>query len=284
MTEKYPIDLAAIRETAESAAMTAGEFVRRMRVQGPIDIQFKGLRNLVTEADLGAEKLILEHIRSRFPEHSILSEETSPALAENAEYLGPLWIIDPVDGTTNFAQGLFQVGVSIAFAYEGKVQAGVVYAPFLGELFSAIRGQGALCNGKPIFVSDKSDFESCLIGTGFPYDRSDVSSVVSRFDRVLRRCRDLRRLGAASLDICWVACGRLDGFYESLAPWDMAAACLIAREAGAHIGHTAERDKDEVLPLEFDGRELILSGSKIFQEFRRIVCGPEVGGEPHYGQ
>jgi myo-inositol-1(or 4)-monophosphatase len=192
----------------------------------------------VTTADLASEKAIIETILAHFPNHKILAEESSdPALAATFN-AGPTWVIDPIDGTTNYAHGHNQVGVSIAYVVDGVAQAGAVLAPFQGELFTATKGGGALCNDEPIHSTETQTLSDALIATGFPYDRVNIDRVCARLLQLLRTCRDIRRIGAASVDISWVACGRLDAFYEeTLSPWDGAAACLIAREAGAKIGH-----------------------------------------------
>ncbi len=264
-------DLQRRLEVIVRAAEEAGAFIRSVREGGNVEIQFKGARDLLTQADTGAEKIVMRHIQEAFPNERILSEEASPVLDSADHYLEPLWVIDPVDGTTNFAQGHYQVGVSIAFAIGGEVQVGAVYAPFLNEMFTAIRGQGASCNGKPIACSKTVNLENSLIATGFPYKRDNLPPVVQRLDLVLQNCRDVRRLGAASLDICWVACGRIDGFYESLAPWDMAAGCLIARESGAIVGHSYDVEGRK-LPLELCGEDLVVAGGKIFEQLRELVA------------
>ena len=223
---------------AVDAAHRGGEIAREQRAASSVSISLKAARNLVTTADLASEKAIIETILSHFPEHKILAEESSQNARPNDFSVGPVWIIDPIDGTTNYAHGHNQVGVSIAYALDGIVQAGAVLAPFQGELFTATRGGGAFRNGTAIKCTDTSLLSDALIATGFPYERSNIDNICGRLLRLLRTCRDVRRLGAASLDICWVACGRLDAFSEeTLMPWDGAAGCLVAREAGATIGH-----------------------------------------------
>jgi myo-inositol-1(or 4)-monophosphatase len=229
---------AEVLAVAQAAALKAGELIRARRTSKAVAVSLKAARNLVTTTDLEAEKLIIEQIRKSFPEHRILAEESSDGVKPEAYSRGPLWVIDPIDGTTNFAHGHLQVGVSIGWIHDGKAEAGVVLSPFQDELFSASTGSGAFCNGSPITVTSTSRFEDALIATGFPYDRSRVDTVCNRLKRVLVDCRDVRRSGAASLDFCWVACGRLDGFYEQgLSPWDGVAGKVIVREAGGVIGH-----------------------------------------------
>jgi myo-inositol-1(or 4)-monophosphatase len=198
----------------------------------------KAARNLVTTADLASEKAIIETILGHFPTHAILAEESSDPASAATFNTGPVWIIDPIDGTTNYAHGHNQVGVSVAYAVDGVVHAGAVLAPFQGELFTATKGGGAFCNNDPIRATETQTLSDALIATGFPYDRSNIDRICARLLHLLRTCRDIRRIGAASVDISWVACGRLDAFYEeTLSPWDGAAGCLIAREAGAKVGH-----------------------------------------------
>lgn len=229
---------AELLRVAVEAAHRAGEEIRRQRHTQSLTVSFKGVRDLVTTADLAAEKIVIDTIRSYYPSHAILAEESAATVDPTQLGNGAAWIIDPVDGTTNYAHGHPHVGVSIACSLNGEVVAAAVLAPFLGELFTASRGAGAFLNGSPISVSTTNSLDQALIATGFPYDRSNVPNICKRLNALLPRCRDIRRLGAASLDICWVACGRLDAYYEEmLAPWDGAAGNLIAREAGARVGH-----------------------------------------------
>jgi len=263
--------LEQVLEVAASAAAKAGEYIVQARSGGTFGIQYKGARDLLTEADIGSEKIVLDIIRAAFPDDGFISEEASPSLQSEFDRRGPFWIIDPIDGTTNFAQGHHHVGVSIAFALDGVVQVGVVNAPFLAETFTAVRGQGAFCNGERICVSAETQMERSLICTGFPYKRDDLELLLNRFERVLRSCRDLRRFGAASIDICLVACGRLQGFYETLAPWDIAAACLVAREAGATIGHSSPVPENIPVPLEIWGGDLVVTCPGIYDQLQSLL-------------
>ena len=264
-------DLNKVLAVATAAAAKAGEYVAQSRSGGTFGVRYKGTRDLLTEADIGSEKIVLALIREAFPNDGIISEEASPNLQTDYDRSGPFWIIDPIDGTTNFAQGHHHVGVSIAFALDGVVQVGVVAAPFLSETFTAVRGQGAFCNGKRIAVSTETSIENSLIGTGFPYKREDLDLLLFRFARVLRACRDIRRFGAASVDLCLVACGRLQGFYETLAPWDIAAGCLIAREAGATIGHSSELPQHLPVLEEIWGEELVVTCPGIYEQLQSLL-------------
>lgn len=268
-------------EVAKVAATKAGIHARTLRNEGKFAIELKGSRDLVTEADLQCEQIIVETIRQRFPDHLILSEESPlPNLRELS--CGPLWIIDPIDGTTNFAHGQHCVGISIGFAIDGIRQAGVVYCPFLDELFYASRGNGAFLNDVPISVSSVTKAEEALICTGFPYQREYLTGIMRRLEQSLRTFRDIRRLGACSVDICFTACGRLDGFYEDVKPWDVAAALMIAEEAGASIDRffdpetkfRAWSDPDNLTPEQIDGSNLIVCAPGIkdaLKEALRII-------------
>jgi myo-inositol-1(or 4)-monophosphatase len=270
-----PAELLAV---AVSAAKRAGDVIRSKRAAEDVKVSFKAARNLVTTTDIEAEQVIIGIIRSAFPSHLILAEETAESVPPEDYASHTVWIIDPVDGTTNFAHGHFNVGVSIACAVNGVVQAGAVLAPFLDELFTATRDGGAQLNGSPIRVNDVSRFEDALIATGFPYVRTNVPNVCARLARVLTGCRDIRRNGAASLDICWVACGRLDCFYEeTLMPWDGAAGCLIAREAGASIGHfpydSDTQRRTERYPGELMMDNIVVSAPGVFEELMLLLAG-----------
>lgn len=256
---------------ALKAARSAGEIIAKIRRDGTFQVSRKdGERNLVTIADLEAEQEILRIIREAYPDHEILSEE-SLSSTDRELGKGPLWVIDPVDGTTNYAQGHVHVGVSIAYAEDGVVQVGVVHAPFLEETFTAMRGVGAWRNNQPITCSQATRLVDALVATGFPYERTDLALILRRVSQVLNGCRDIRRLGAASIDICWTACGRLDVFYETLAPWDFAAGALIAREAGATVGHIGGPPPGLLRPLELWGEHLLIAPPQLFTAMERLL-------------
>jgi myo-inositol-1(or 4)-monophosphatase len=272
-----PSSPADLLNVAVEAAKRAGEVICEQRRSQSVTVSFKGIRDLLTTADLAAEKVVIETIRSHYPSHAILAEESSQNVDPSQFGHGAVWVIDPIDGTTNYAHGHPQVGISIACAIDGKVVAGAVFAPFLGELFTATLGGGAFLNGERIAVSPTDSLESALIATGFPYDRANVPNICKRLQALLHRCRDIRRLGAASLDICWVACGRMDAYYEeTINPWDGAAACLIARESGARIGHYAydspTQRRTEVYPGDLFVDNLIVSTPGVFEELSRELA------------
>ncbi len=190
--------------------------------------------DLVTEIDELSEEFFINAIREKYPEHSILSEESGENKAVNSEYL---WIIDPIDGTTNYAQGLPIFSISIALQYQRETVLGVVYVPMLDLLFEAIKGQKAFLNGKQISVGTKHNLKQCLLATGFPYDQhSNNDNNVNYFSYFVPRARGLRRLGSAAYDLANIAAGVLDGYWElNLSIWDVAAGILLVEEAGGKV-------------------------------------------------
>ena len=265
---KLPTDV-EILNVAEDLAFKAGKSIVEARQSQRLTLSYKDGVELLTSADLSADQLIRAGIESAFSDHLILSEESSPDLSDAGDLQAPLWIIDPIDGTVNFAYNQHQVAVSIAFAYQGIMRAGVVHCPFQGETFSAIRGKGARLNGTSILASECSELARALIGTGFPYDQNGRVALVDRLRTVLFACRDIRRIGSAAVDVCWVAMGRLDGYYETINPWDFAAAALIAREAGARVGHLGEVPEGQ-LP-ELWGQELVVAAPGIYAALRDLL-------------
>ena len=258
-----------ITDFAEQLALQAGELIRHEREENTLRTDLKQQTELVTHADVMADEFITGAIRERFPNHRILSEETMPDLSQAEELDTPLWIVDPIDGTVNYAYGHPQVAVSIAYAEKGKVQAGVVHAPFPGETFRATRGAGATLNGETINHSGATVPRDSLFATGFPYTKDSLEPLVRRLDAMIHQCRDLRRIGSAALDICWVACGRLDIYYENVSPWDFAAARLIALEAGATAGHFGE--VPDGYPADLYGKDILISAPAIWEPVRKIL-------------
>ena len=200
-------------------------------------VEHKGIIDLVSEADRQSEQYLLSYIRQRYPADPIVAEE-SGELAGRADHQ---WYIDPLDGTVNYVHGLPIYSVSIAYAEAGELRLGVVYDPSRDECFSAQAGQGAWRDGQPIHVSSTLDLDHSLLVTGFPYDiRTNPINNLDHYAHFARHSQGVRRLGSAALDLCHVACGRLDGFWElRLNPWDVAAGGLIAREAGAVVTNLA---------------------------------------------
>ena len=191
--------------------------------------------DIATAADKAAERLLIGHIRDEYPDHSILSEE-SGASDHTGDYR---WVIDPLDGTTNFSQGLPQFSVSVGVEYKGEPLIGVVFAPYLNELFHAVRGEGAYLNGTPISVSCKSELGHSVVATGFPVDKdSNPDNNLDNVAAVMPRVRGLRRLGSAAMDLCYVGAGFLDGYWEmNLHAWDVCAGLLVVEEAGGRYTH-----------------------------------------------
>jgi myo-inositol-1(or 4)-monophosphatase len=265
------VDLERFLNAAVAAATRAGELIAKSRADGSLEVRAKLGTELVTTADLRSDEHIRAVLSATFPEHRFLSEEF--AAEAGFSFAGPVWIIDPIDGTANYTHGHSYVSISVALAVDGEPTVAVVHAPFLGETYTAIRGGGAFCNGLPIRVSRVSELRRALVGTGFPHDRSDLDGPLQRVARLLSECQDIRRSGSPALDICWVACGRLDAHCEALAPWDIAAAGLIATEAGAVRGNL--RPGDLHMPPALRGEEFIVATPGIFDRLCRLLSDSE---------
>lgn len=243
------MDFNEIKNTGIRAAYTSAKILNHY-FGNLSHIQKKGPNDLVTEADMASQNRIIEVIRAKYPAHSILAEESG---YERGESDGWQWIIDPLDGTTNFAHEIPFFCISIAFVRANQPQAGIVLNPVSGELFTAVKGGGAELNGRPINVSTQTEISESLLATGFPYNLQDIAQPVSRrFQQCLLAARGIRRLGSAALDLCYVACGRFEAFWEeNLNPWDTAAGELIVAEAGGRVtdfaGAPHELDKNEIL-------------------------------------
>jgi len=212
------------------AARAAGDsIVREMDRACDISIESKGKNDFVTEVDKNAEEIIINTIKNAYPNHAFLAEETG--LSGEGDFL---WIIDPLDGTTNFLHGFPHFAVSIALQHKGVLDQAVIYDPLKQELFTASKGTGALLNNKKIRVTSKKSLDGALLGTGFPYNNEKaVTHFIKSFKAFFPNVAGIRRAGVASLDLAYVACGRLDGFWEfALKPWDIAAGALIVQEAG----------------------------------------------------
>jgi myo-inositol-1(or 4)-monophosphatase len=219
---------------AVKAARRAGQIINRASMDvSQIQVSVKRQSDFVTEVDRAAEASIIDTIREAYPHHAILAEESGESGESDYQ-----WIIDPLDGTTNFIHGFPQYAVSIAMAHKGVLSHAVVYDPTRNELFTASKGAGAFLNDKRIRVSRRQKLEEALIGTGFPYRSFDqIDTYLAIFRDLTQKTAGLRRPGAASLDLAYVACGRLDGFWEfGLSPWDMAGGALLISEAGGLIG------------------------------------------------
>ena len=242
---------------AAGAARSAGEVLKK-KFGKVRHILKKGEIDLVTEADLAAEKIILGILGDHFPKDHILSEEAGIRTGSSNRN----WIVDPLDGTTNFAHGFPFFAVSIALEVEAEIVLGIVYNPFMGEFFEAQKEQGAFLNGTRIHVTKARNLGHSLLSTGFPYDiRERSERIFERFKAMVKNSQGVRRGGSAALDLCYVAAGRLDGHWEeNLKPWDTAAGAVIVQEAGGRLST-------------FDGRT--------FNPYRKsvIACTPMIHGE-----
>jgi myo-inositol-1(or 4)-monophosphatase len=256
------MNLERIKQVALAATHVSGEILRS-RYGKISSIAKKGRIDLVTEADTQSEKAIISTIRSCFPSHSILAEESGRTVDDTRFQ----WIIDPLDGTTNFAHELPLFTSSIAFAEDGEVKVGIVHNPVSGELFTAAYDEGTFLNGKKVSVTTQHSLSECLLVTGFPYNFKDiVDEVLPRFARCLSEAQGVRRLGSAALDLCYVACGRFDGFWEqNLNPWDTAAGVLICREAGAMVTDFSGRSFD------LEMKELLATNGNIHEDMLSLL-------------
>ena len=268
------MDLQKIKETGLRAASLAAQALVETRASGSLGIEYKsGENDLVTKADLESERRILEVLNTEFPEHRILSEESQSEDISKSYLEGPLWIIDPVDGTTNYAHGLDQCCVSIGFANQGKILFGVVACPFLDSTYYAVKNEGAFKNNIRINVSNRPSLGNSLIATGFPYDKEVGKTQVPLFKKVYEQCSDIRRIGSAALDICYVAEGKLDAYYERVKPWDIAAGRLIAEEAGAKIAWHTKVNNNPYEEYEFNGQNIVISTPEIFKDLLDLLSG-----------
>ena len=224
-----------ILNIAVRAARRAGAIINRAALDGTLDVRAKQARDYVTQVDRAAEQAIIEAVRKAYPEHGFLAEESGETGGGRPEFR---WIIDPLDGTTNFIHGFPQYCVSIAVEQRGALAHAVVYDPVRNELFTASKGRGAFLNDRRIRVSKCARMQDALVGTGFPFkELTRLDLYVRQLRRLMESASGVRRAGAAALDLAYVACGRLDAFWElGLSPWDMAAGALLIQEAGGLVG------------------------------------------------
>ncbi|MGH7844386.1 MAG: inositol monophosphatase family protein [Candidatus Binatia bacterium] len=249
---------------AVEAALAAGELLRdNWRKAKQVHSKSTAI-DLVTTIDHASEELIVQSLHQRFPQHSILAEE-KVTLAGKEDYR---WIIDPLDGTTNFVHTYPQFSVSIALERNAETVLGLVYDPLREERFHALKDDGAFLNGERIFVSEVSRLEKALLATGFPYDRKENPDFyLAFFKAFMDSCHGIRRAGSAALDLCYVACGRLDGFWElKLHAWDTAAASLIVREAGGSVTDFAGKE------FSVWGEQTLASNGRIHAEMVAIIA------------
>ena len=249
-------------QLAQRTAEMAGKLLMR-NFGSPQRVDHKGEVDLVTEIDRRSERAIVEAIRSVFPDHPILTEE---GMGQDGG--DPFrWIVDPLDGTTNYVHGYPCFSVSIALESEGEIILGVIYNPVLGEMFAARRGQGTTLNGKKVAVSPTERLTNSLLATGFPYDiRRSQANNLDHFSQFAFRAQAIRRAGSAALDLCYVAAGRFDGFWEmKLAPWDVAAGSLMVTEAGGLVSDFCGG------PFRIDGREILASNGRIHSQMIEVL-------------
>lgn len=231
----------ALLNTAVKAARAGGDIAMRyLHRVDELDVRTKARNDFVTQVDHAAEDAIIETIRERYPDHAFLAEESG--VQGDSDHV---WIIDPLDGTTNFLHGFPVFSVSIALRLKGRLELGVIYDPSRQEMFTTIRGQGAQLEGRRIRVSGRPSLEGALIGTGFPYRSHDVwvQRYMKMLASVLKDTAGVRRPGSAALDLAWLAAGRLDGFWEfDLNVWDIAAGSLMIREAGGLVSELQDEN------------------------------------------
>lgn len=257
-------DLKALTESVRVIVREVGHFIKtelgKVQLQ---DIESKELNSLVSYVDKEAEKMLVEELSTLLPQASFLTEEDTVS-NERTQYT---WIVDPLDGTTNFLYQLPIFSVSVALEIEGQIDLGIVHAIMQQEDFYAWKGGGAFLNGKPVHVSDKVSLSESLIATGFPYDVSlRKGRLINIFGDLIAQCRDIRRYGSAAMDLAYVSCGRLDGYYEkNLNPWDVCAGALLVQEAGGQISGF---DHDEEWK---EGTSILAAGPKTFHAMQEII-------------
>ncbi len=250
---------------AIKAARRAGSIINRASLAGGFEVQTKRANDFVTEIDKAAENAIIDIIRHSYPDHAILAEESGEDTgAEKTEYT---WVIDPLDGTTNFIHGFPQYCVSIALRYRGQLAHAVVYDPLKNELFTASKGRGAYLDDRRVRVTKCAHLRDGLIGTGFPFKELDrLDLYMKQMRTMMTSSAGVRRAGAAALDLAYVACGRIDGFWEmGLSPWDMAAGALLIREAGGLVGGLTGEDDW------YETGDIVASTPKLFPQLLEAI-------------
>ena len=255
-------EMMRFKQVAIKAGLEAGRILLENQAKKK-KIEYKGEINLVTEVDYLSERAILRMINKHFPEHSILTEE-SKGKDRNSTYL---WIIDPLDGTTNYAHNFPVYCVSIGLQKDEEIILGMVYNPILGELFLAEKGRGAFLNGKRIFVSKIEKLSQSLLATGFPYDiRTSQENNLIYFNRFALKAQAIRRAGSAALDLCYLAMGRFDGFWElKLSPWDTVAGILMIFEAGGKISDFSGKKFD------IFSKKLLATNGRIHKQMLKVI-------------
>ena len=255
--------------TAIEAVVRAGD-LQMAQFGGSFQIDKKGKIDLVTEVDVEVERMFRALVAERFPDHQVLAEEMGGAAAVPK---GPCWVFDPIDGTTNFTHGLPIFCASLALEIDGVAEVAAVYDPTRKELFTAERGGGAYLNGRPLRVSSTSQLVDAMLVTGFPYDvHSRIEEIVGLFARFVGRARAVRRLGSAAIDLCYIAAGRMDGFWErDLKPWDVAGGALIVAEAGGRITNMDGR------PFQSRGRDVLATNGVLHDDMLKVIADFRTG-------
>lgn len=251
----------AIQTARDAGSLLAERFGRALRITNKSEL------DLVTESDLASEKLIIDRIKTYHPRHAILAEESGASSPPTAEAQSEWrWIIDPLDGTTNYAHGYPTFCVSIGLEHNGRMEVGVIYDPVRDELFTAERGEGASLNGRRIHVSAINNLSTALLCTGFPYDVRERSEFARHFANFIMNAQGVRRDGAAALDLAYVACGRFDGFWEEgLKPWDVAAGSLMVEEACGRVS------KYDGSPLSIYTPPILASNGLLHEQMMRVL-------------
>ena len=260
----FPLMKKEFQEVAVNLAKQAGQF-QLSKLHDQHNIEYKGAIDIVTEVDKACEALIIGELQKNFPDHSILAEEGGGQESPSAYK----WIIDPLDGTVNYAHGFPVFCVSIALEKDGEIILGVIYDPNRDELFKAVKGEGATLNGKSISISACQNLTQALLATGFAYNvqESGVEDNLDHFSNFIKKSRAVRRLGSAAIDMAWVACGRLEGFWELyLHPREIAAGALIITEAGGKVTSFDSGD------FNLYGDEILVSNEKIHQQMSDVLC------------
>ena len=251
---------------AIETARAAGRVLAERFGRASLEVQHKGDIDLVTESDLAAERLIIERIRSYYPRHAILAEESGAATHEGAGESAYKWIVDPLDGTTNYAHGYPCYCVSVALEREGEIVIGVIHDPTRDETFAAERGAGATLNGRRIRVSETGDLNEALLCTGYPYDVRGRDDFARHFTNFILHSQGVRRDGSAALDLAYVACGRFDGFWEEgLRPWDVAAGVVLIEEAGGSVS------RYDNTPFDIYAPPIMASNGLIHEAMMRVL-------------
>ena len=252
-------------DTLKQIALEAGKIVKE-GYSSHKKVSHKGVVDLVTEFDVKTETFIINQLKKAFPNYTLVGEESH----QGSYHYDKAIYIDPIDGTTNFVHGIPHLAISLGVWEQGKPTLAVVYNPILEELFWAVQGEGAFCNGQRIKVSTQSKLQNALIATGFPYAKVNAGIeyhwVIKCMANLLPHIQDIRRLGAAAIDLCYLAQGKVEAFYEiDLKPWDVAAGILIVQEAGGKISNVDNQ------PYDFDDKSIVASNGKVHQQLMKYL-------------